>query len=199
MEWSFDNSGIYVDDELWVVNVLPIDGRGENVQRIIGLSDMTFLKLVSLVCSVGYNKKDTIYYQCRGLVGMELLDSNKKVTAMVNQYKSIKMLNLSILRRPAPTRRKKRTRKQALLVEQPTKEGINQVIVEQENGVEEKGKAAEAEEETAVAEEIEEIAVAENYDDEDLENLAQLKRQKEDPTEHMEGDTDIEDYFKVYR
>ncbi|KAM3349245.1 hypothetical protein ACQJBY_022378 [Aegilops geniculata] len=197
MEWSFDNSGIDVDDELWVVNVLPIDGRGENVQRIIGLSDMTFLKLASLVCSVGYNKKDTIYYQCGGLVGMELLDSNKKVTAMVNQYKGIKMLNLSILRRPAPTRRKKRTRKKALLVEQPTKEGINQVIVEQENGVEEKGKAAEEEEETAVAEEIEEIAVAENYDDEDLENLAQLKRRKEDPTEHMEGDTDIEDLYPL--
>ena len=89
-----------MDDELWDVRFC-LDGL-DNVERSIGISDITYMNLLAVIEREGYGINDYMYYvkeKGRGIAGMELVDGMAKVNQMVEQYEDEKCVSLTVTKR----------------------------------------------------------------------------------------------------
>ncbi|KAM0886615.1 hypothetical protein ACQ4PT_029578 [Festuca glaucescens] len=101
--WASSFGGnVDLDDEIWEIR-FHFSGE-DNLERTIGISDITVLNLLALVEQRGYGIRDYMYYvkeRGKGKKGMEVVDSMSKVDEMVQLYDSEKVLNLTVLKHKA--------------------------------------------------------------------------------------------------
>ena len=88
-----------LDDEVWDVR-LHFQGR-DNLERNICRSDITYLNLIELIETEGYDMNDSMFYikeKGHGMAGMELIDGMEKVDEMVEKYEQEKCISITVIK-----------------------------------------------------------------------------------------------------
>ena len=92
-----------MDPEVWEVRI-HFDGL-DNIERTIGRDDVTFMNILALVETRGYNIRDPIY--CTNPSQKELVENNAKLYELLTRFESQKILKFTV-KRARPSVPKKR-------------------------------------------------------------------------------------------
>jgi hypothetical protein len=196
------------------------------VQKSMPRSDIRYLNLLALMEKEGYGICDSMYYvkeEGEGLNGLDLVDSNFKVEEMIRRYENRKKLVLTVMRdkqrnnaivlSPLKTKNSESVRAKSRPIQidieeeelvpcqMQTQESVYCLLMQTqvaENDMDE-------EEEGQAAEDWQAADDTGNWDDNREEKeeewlkqrFADMKRERDDPLTHCEGDTDIEDIFVI--
>ena len=141
----------------------------------------------------GISSDEDMYYFrdaiTAGLDGLELIDSEQKVKAMVMQYENLRVVDIRIMKSEFRGKKRKSAYMNDVL---PSQQSVNQ----QSKGITRAVDPANIGNSGAHEEGfLEEENLSDGgYDEEEPENLRELKRQRE---EHLEGDTYVEELFPM--
>ena len=207
------------ESDLWEL-FFQFDGA-KFVQKRMYRAEIRYLNLLSVMESEGYGMSDSLYYvkhEGEGLNGLALVDSNLKVEEMVRKYELSKKLVLTVMRDKriqsivvSPVKKKPSVHVDLDTKDQDTQidehipvDFLTQDSVYYGNKQAEEEMAAEEEYSSddgwaypcqVVPEEEEERR---RREDEELYKLIEeMRRMKNDPLLHYEGETDIEDIFDI--
>ena len=88
-----------MDDELWNVR-LNFHG-GDNLDRKIGRSDITYMNLLAMIELQGYGINDSMYYvkeKGKGFSGLQLIDGMGKVLQMLDSSEDKMCVEIIVLK-----------------------------------------------------------------------------------------------------
>jgi hypothetical protein len=190
------------------------------VHKSMPRSEIRYLNLLALMEKEGYGICDSMYYvkeEGEGLNGLDLVDSNFKVEEMIRRYENRKKLVLTVMRdkqrnnaivlSPLKTKNSESVRAKSRPIQidieeeelvpcqMQTQESVYCQLMQTqvaENDMDEEGEGQAADD-------------TGNWDDNREEKeeewlkqrFADMKRERDDPLTHCEGDTDIEDIFVI--
>ncbi|KAM0891124.1 hypothetical protein ACQ4PT_026581 [Festuca glaucescens] len=203
--------GDALDTEVWDVRIQFEDGQ-DMLENQICRDDLTYMNLVSMLEPRGYGFGDSMY--CRMQSEMELVENNAKIYELLLHFDSTKVLNLTAKRGLHGVAKK---------LKKPNKAAHQGIIAlalllihlqlcwisgsdnhPQFYDVDEDGELSDSDEDADVgthdaafhmgdfADSVE-IRMKEKAEVDEI--LEEMRKQKEDPMSHCQGDTDIEDLF----
>ena len=188
-------------------------------------SEIRYLNLLSIMEAEGYGICDTMYYvkdEGEGLAGLDAVDSSSKVEEMIRKYESSKKVVLTVMRDKrkqaivlSPVKCMKAAKSPQVHIDLDIVEGSHitdqfqtqsSVYCEQfeaqaddnQMSEEEEGEKSEDSDSWWDEGQYDRVTAEEmrRKDEEELRRtLAEMKRKRNDPLLHCEGDTDVEDIF----
>ena len=188
-------------------------------------SEIRYLNLLSIMEAEGYGICDTMYYvkdEGEGLAGLDAVDSSGKVEEMIRKYESSKKVVLTVMRDKrkqaivlSPVKCMKAAKSPQVHIDLDIVEGSHitdqfqtqsSVYCEQfeaqvddnQMSEEEEGEKSEDSDSWWDEGQYDRVTAEEmrRKDEEELRRtLAEMKRKRNDPLLHCEGDTDVEDIF----
>ncbi|KAE8772364.1 RNA-dependent RNA polymerase 1 [Hordeum vulgare] len=185
-------------DDVWEVRLHFHDG--DNLEKSMCVSDNTFLNLIALIETAGYGEGDYMYYVKNvvlGVAGLEEICDDDKIDEMLDHIasKDQTIVNLIVVRGTEP-------RTGDLNIGDVD---LEQQELERTMELKRKNKIERFKKHKKSVERVEAIKrklhVLLTEDDRDLELdedfMVEMRRQREDPLLHFEGDTDVEELCEV--
>ncbi|VAH62709.1 unnamed protein product [Triticum turgidum subsp. durum] len=217
-KWDYDS----LDDAVWEVRMHFHDR--DNLERSICISDITYHNLVALIDIEGYGLNDYVYFVREpgvGIAGLEQISDDDKVDEMLDHIgnKDQNVVNLTVIRatdpRPADLNSGyvyEEQRQSEPLQFFSTQQSTNLDLARDQDELEtlmELKRRTKIEKFRKHKEEVEHVQMVKQKlpillaeDDSDLDAdedflnmLNQLRRQREDPLLHFEGDTDVDEVY----
>nr|XP_051229275.1 uncharacterized protein LOC127347089 [Lolium perenne] len=192
--WTTPAASYSLDDEVWSVR-LEFEGS-EHMVMNIGKSDIT-LHLLNLIERKGYGIRDSMYcllVDTNGVPGYELLDGMGKVLQMLGIYEQKHAVTVIVMKGK----------------NKPTSSMISAIAVENSYSLYDDELSYLGSRQNICVEEnkadclsnSDEDLFAQDYDtqlrEEKIElsqKLIEMKKRRQQPDEHIEGDTDVDDLF----